>query len=141
MLTMPKLVTPQTDAAAYLYEVRLRPGCYSGPDAPLISRHRSLRAAVAKARRSDRWQVELSTRRGRIWAPPERRSRYGAGLFGSGPQPGEPSLDECVRQAERATYCHTKDSGESNDTKQDPNAAPRAASPAPRVVDQNRDLL
>lgn len=44
--------------SAHTYEVRLAPGCYSGPTAPMVSRHRTLAAAVRQARRSDRWVVE-----------------------------------------------------------------------------------
>lgn len=81
------------------FEVRLRPGCYTGAVAPLVSRHRTLEAAVRAARVSDRYQVERADKHGCVWAPPARRSRHGAGLYGTGPQPGEPTIAECVRLA------------------------------------------
>jgi hypothetical protein len=81
------------------FEVRLRPGCHNKPNAPVVSRHRTLEAAVRAARRSDRLQVERSNAHGCVWHAPKRRSKYGEGLYGTGPQPGEPSLAECVREA------------------------------------------
>ena len=85
------------------FEVRLRPGCFRGPGpGPLISRHRSLEAAVAKARKSDRWQVETSASFTCIWAAEERRGPLGPGLYGLGPRRGEPSLAACVEQARAA---------------------------------------
>lgn len=41
------------------YEVRIAPGCCRG-DRPVLSRHRTLDAAVRAARRSDRTVVERS---------------------------------------------------------------------------------
>lgn len=90
-----------TDPTDYPWHVVLRPGCYRGPDAPLVSEHRTLAAAVRQARRCDRWQVERADRHGCVWAPPSRGGSSGeAGLYGRGPQPGEPSLAECVATAE-----------------------------------------
>lgn len=85
----------------YPWRVVLRPGCYRGPDAPEISQHRTLAAAVRQARRNDRWMVERARTAGCVWAPPHRGGAGGeAGLYGRGPQPGEPTLAECVRDAE-----------------------------------------
>ena len=77
------------------YEVCLRPGCYTGVDAPVISRHNSLTEAVKVARKSDRFEVQLSWRKESIWHAPRR----GDSLIGHGPQRGEPSIDESVREA------------------------------------------
>lgn len=86
----------------YTYEVRLAPGCYRGPEAPLVSRHRTLRAAVARARRSDRYQVERSDSSRCLWRPPARKTPgLGPGLYGTGPQRGEPTLAQCVADAAR----------------------------------------
>jgi hypothetical protein len=41
----------------YAYCTALRPGCYGGPDQPIISRHETLAAARAKARRNNRLGV------------------------------------------------------------------------------------
>lgn len=86
------------------YEVVLRPGCHTQPYPPILSQHRSLRRAVAAARKSDRWMVTLDGVC--IWKPPSRSGsrenrQLGAGLWGAGPQPGE-TLAEAVREAESA---------------------------------------
>lgn len=86
--------------AQYPYEVRIAPGCYSGPEAPLVSQHVTLEEAVAVARRSNRLVVELSTAHGTVWrATQYRRSRHGDGLYG---QPDVRPLRECVREAYQA---------------------------------------
>lgn len=83
------------------YQVVIRPGCHGSVDAPVVSRHRSLAAAVAKARRSDRWEVQRSDAYHRLWAPPCRGDRVlGRGLYGAGPQRGEPPLSVSVSEAE-----------------------------------------
>ncbi len=43
--------------STYTHAVALAAGCYSGPDAPIVSRHRTLAAALKAARRSDRLTV------------------------------------------------------------------------------------
>lgn len=96
------MTTWERQCQMYPFEVRLRPGCYAGPDAPLVSRHRTLAAAVRQARRSDRWQVERSDRHGCIWAAEPRPSPYGPGLYGMPRRRGEPSLRACIAAAERA---------------------------------------
>lgn len=82
----------------YPYEVRMAPGCYSGPGAPLVSRHRTLRAAVARARRSNRLVVERTACSGVIWRVSQYRDvGLGPGLYG---QPDVRPLAACVREAE-----------------------------------------
>ena len=56
---------------SFKYEIRLALGCYSGPESPLISRHKTLAAAVKAARKSDRLQVELNGKR--IYKPLSKR--------------------------------------------------------------------
>jgi hypothetical protein len=46
-----------TMSAQYTHAVVLAAGCYSGPDAPIVSRHRTLAAALKAARRSDRLTI------------------------------------------------------------------------------------
>lgn len=90
----------------YPYEVRLRPGCYSGPDAPLVSRHRTLRAAVRQARRSDRWQVEPADCCHCLYAIDRDNvsTPYGYGLYGYGTHaiPDGLTLAQAVELARRA---------------------------------------
>lgn len=82
------------------WEVRVADGCHAAPLGPLISRHRTLRAAIKRARRSDRLQVEHCDHNAIVYSNPQRGCpRLGAGRFGRGVQPGEPSLDWAVRQA------------------------------------------
>ena len=86
--------------SAYPYEVRLAPGCHIGPVAPIVSRHRTLSAAVKAARRSNRLVVKKTGFGGIVW----RVSDYadvglGPGLYG---QPDRRPLSECLREAERA---------------------------------------
>lgn len=83
------------------YEVVMRHGCFSGVYGPVISRHRSLEAAVKKARSCDRWEVQRSHTR--IWAPPVRGdAKLGHGCYGHGPKKGEPSVSSCVAEARAA---------------------------------------
>ena len=87
----------------YPYEVCVAPGCHGEPSNPVVSRHRTLRAAIVRARRSDRLQVEMAVGGRVLYLPPQRNSTTcGAGRYGAGPQRGEPSLDECVALARAA---------------------------------------
>lgn len=83
------------------YEVYVADGCFCGPDAPLVSRHRTLRGAVKKARTSDRLVATVDGRV--VYSPPVRGDRhYGGGRLGNGPQKGEPSLRDVLRDVLRA---------------------------------------
>lgn len=90
-----------SDGARYPYEVRVAPGCHGKPVAPLISRHRTLRAAVARARKSNRLVVERSARSGIVWRASQYRDiGLGPGLYG---QPDVRTLAECLREAEASS--------------------------------------
>lgn len=85
---------------SYPYEVVLAPGCYGGPSAPVVSRHRSLEAAVRQARRSDRWRVEPATNSVCLYQAQSRQpTRWGYGLFG---ESDTRTLREALRMARAA---------------------------------------
>jgi hypothetical protein len=86
------------------------PGTHAMASPPICSRHRSLRAAVASARRSDRLALYVRDRvTGRVrwvWQAPQRNhERYGTGRFGVGPRHGEPTIAQIIAaiEANRAT--------------------------------------
>lgn len=64
------------------YVVTLAPGCYSGPDAPVVSRHRTWDAALMAASKSDRLCAEGPHRSASI--PAQGDKRLGAGRLGNG---------------------------------------------------------
>ena len=69
--------------SAYRYHVVEAPGCHGRPTAPVVSRHRTLRAAVREARSSDRLRVELADRAVCLYqATSAQPTRYGYGLYG-----------------------------------------------------------
>ena len=81
----------------YAYEVVVAPGCHREPFSPVVSRHRTLEAAVRKARRSDRLAVESSARSGVIYrAQSQQPTRWGYGCYGG---PDTRSLRECLAEA------------------------------------------
>lgn len=66
----------------YPWRVVIRPGCHARPTAPLISRHRTLEAAVRAARRSDRLAVQ-HVDHGIVWSCTSRQpTRHGYGRYG-----------------------------------------------------------
>lgn len=68
---------------SYRYHVVVAPGCHGRPFAPVASRHRTLRAAVIAARRSDRLRVEPADRAVCLYqATSAQPTRYGYGLYG-----------------------------------------------------------
>jgi len=69
--------------AAGPFWVELYPGCYSGPDATVVSRHGTWDRAVRQAIRSDRW-VACDGRGRRYAIPPQNDRHYGSGRFGNG---------------------------------------------------------
>lgn len=82
------------------YEVVVAPGCHGEPSNPVVSRHRTLRAAVARAIRSDRLRVEPSDGSVCLFqARSHQPTPYGYGLYG-GRHMG--TLAEAVREAEAA---------------------------------------
>jgi|GEM_PF-4805157 len=86
----------------YPYEVTERPGCHGKPRNPVVSRHRTLEAAVRAARKSDRLQVESVDSSTPLYAPPRRdHPRYGAGCYGQPARRGEPTVAEAVREARK----------------------------------------
>ena len=86
--------------SAYPYEVVLAPGCYRGPSAPVVSRHRTLEAAVRQARRSDRWRVEPAARSVCLYqAQSHQPTRWGYGLYGGA---DTRTLREALRLAREA---------------------------------------
>jgi|SRR5690606_27623920 len=74
------------------YKVVLAPGCYSSPANPVISRYRTLRAAVARARRSDRLRVEPADSSVCLYQAQSRQHGY----------PDTRPLRVCVAEAEAA---------------------------------------
>jgi len=84
----------------YPFVVVVAEGCYRGPDAPMVSRHRTLRAAVIAARRSDRTRVERADRGGCLFqARSQQPTRWGYGLYGMG---DTRPVRVCLAEAERA---------------------------------------
>lgn len=82
------------------YFVRLRPGCYGEPEAPTIAERDDLAEAVRIARSSDRYRLETAD--GTVlWVPPKRASKHGSGLYGTGPQRGEPPVSDIARALAR----------------------------------------
>ena len=82
------------------YEVVLAPGCHRDPTNPVISWHRTLRAAVAQARTSDRLRVEPADTSVCLYqAKSEQPSPLGYGLHG---YPDTRPLRECLAEAEEA---------------------------------------
>jgi len=82
---------------AYPYEVRVAPGCHGRPVAPLVSRHRTLRAAVARARRSDRVMVESAKSTTCLYRAQSRQpTAHGYGCYGGG---DTRPLRECLAEA------------------------------------------
>lgn len=84
----------------YKYEVVLSPGCHRQPTNPVVSRHRTLRAAVARARRSDRLRVEPADSSVCLYQAQARQpTPHGYGLYGyADTRP----LRECLAEAEEA---------------------------------------
>jgi hypothetical protein len=68
----------------YPYQVVLAPGCHSRPHNPLVSRHRTLAAAVRRAMQSDRLRVEPATHAVCLFQGRSRQlhPQYGYGLYG-----------------------------------------------------------
>ncbi len=82
------------------YEVVVAPGCHRQPVAPVVSRHRTLRAAVIAARRSDRLRVEPADRSVCLYqADSAQPTPYGYGLYGGA---DTRRLSEALRIAQRA---------------------------------------
>ena len=69
----------------YRYEVEVAKGCHGDAFAPIVSRHRSLGAALDKARQCDRYTA-IDVETGQRWtipqqhAPQGRWGRYGRGI-------------------------------------------------------------
>lgn len=81
-----------------MYEIRTAPGCYRGPDAPLVSEHRSLAAAVRAARKNDRVRVEPGTSSVCLYqAKSKQPTKYGYGLYGGA---DTRPFAECLAEAE-----------------------------------------
>src|SRR5690606_14803951 len=76
----------------YKYEVVVAPGCHRQPTNPVVSRHRTLRAAVARARRSDRLRVEPADGGACLYQAQSRQHGY----------PDTRPLRVCVAEAEAA---------------------------------------
>lgn len=69
--------------------VELAPGCHGKPFSPTVSEHRTLRAALDRARKSDRL-VAVDADTGERWMLPQQNDpRYGSGRFGNGVSPRE----------------------------------------------------
>ena len=82
----------------YPYELRVAPGCHGSVIAPLVSRHRTLRAAVQAARRSDRVRVEPASSSVCLYQATSRQpTQWGYGLYGGREIR---SLRECLKEAE-----------------------------------------
>lgn len=82
------------------YEVVIAPGCHSRPIAPVVSRHRTLEAAVRAARRSDRVRVEPADRSVCLYqAQSHQPTRWGYGLYGGA---DTRTLREALRLAREA---------------------------------------
>ncbi|MGL5362850.1 MAG: hypothetical protein ACRDBH_08220 [Bosea sp. (in: a-proteobacteria)] len=86
-------------SSAIRYHVVAAPGCHGRPFAPVVSRHRTLRAAVCAARRSDRLRVEPADRSVCLYqATSAQPTRYGYGLYGGA---DTLTLAEALRIAQR----------------------------------------
>lgn len=71
--------------SAYRYHVVVAPGCHGRPFAPVVSRHRTLGAAVRAARQSDRVRVEPADRSVCLYqASSAQPTPWGHGLYGGG---------------------------------------------------------
>ena len=82
------------------YEVVLAPGCHRQLTNPVISRHRTLRAAVARARKSDRLRVEPADSAVCLYQAKSRQpTPYGYGLYGHA---DTRPLRECLAEAAEA---------------------------------------
>lgn len=69
--------------ARHLYEVVMAAGCHRDSTPPVVSRHRSLAAAVRRARRSDRLAVEPADSAVTIYrAQSQQPTKYGFGCYG-----------------------------------------------------------
>ena len=72
------------DAPGWRYRVYLREGCHGDVDPPLVSRHRTLAAALDRARQSDRL-VAVDMLTGERWAIPVLgNDQLGTGAYGDG---------------------------------------------------------
>lgn len=86
--------------SSHRYEVVVAPGCHREPYAPVVSRHRSLAAAVRRAMRSDRLRVEPATHSVCLFQAQSRQpTEYGYGLFGGR---HEGTFRAALEEAERA---------------------------------------
>lgn len=82
------------------FEVVAAPGCHREPIAPVVSRHRTLAAAVRAARRSDRLRVEPACSSVCLYQAVSRQpTKHGYGLYGG---PDARPFYECLREAEAA---------------------------------------
>ncbi len=62
------------------FQVEIAPGCHGKAFAPVVSEHRTLRAALEMARKSDRL-VAVDTETDERWQIPQQgRSRVGRGI-------------------------------------------------------------
>lgn len=64
------------------YHVELAAGCYGGPYAPVVSRHRTLERALDRARQSDRLVAVGSGIRWQL--DPQGDPKLGPGRYGNG---------------------------------------------------------
>ncbi len=77
--------------ATYKFCTTLAAGCYQSADAPIISRHRTLEAAISKAKKNDRLAVYALAPIGGYQTgdclfvlPPQGDPRLGHGRYGNG---------------------------------------------------------
>lgn len=72
------------DAERFPHYVEVAAGCFSGPFAPTISKHKTLRAALDKARKSDRLVAVNGITGDRYQIPRQDHPSLGAGSYGNG---------------------------------------------------------
>lgn len=83
----------------FKYHVVLAAGCHGQTENPIVSRHKTLEAAVRKARRSDRLAVEPADSYRTLYrAQSKQPTQCGWGCYGG---PDTRSLRECVAEARR----------------------------------------